>query len=296
MTDKCAPLVKNTFLHFDQAFDSECALMRQHTAPAQCFERQISSTRLGTPRRVSFVADDICQGAKSLDDTSSLDEPCLKEPEAEPTGSSTTEELDNSKIEELCRQVSELSVGAFGRQISSREDLDQFCRQLSAGISSGGLYRQETEQAWPTWTPPAKAELPAEQETEEDSAAAQTVWNPQVVWNPMVMPMQPWSFLPFAGGGLAGSVLNTEAPQKRASKRKGKSLITLAHEAQLRKQQEVQPPEQTVPKQQQAKQSQKKESAGEGAKFCPFCGKAIQANFKFCRFCGGKVEAVFKTK
>jgi hypothetical protein len=202
--------------------------------------------------------------------------------------------MGNSNIEDLCRQVSELSVGAFGQQISSREELEHFCRQLSESV--GGLNRQETEQAWPTWSPPAP-ELPTQQEMEETTAAPQIVWNPQVVWNPTMMPTQPWPFLPFAGGGLAGSVLNTEVLPKKTSKRKGKSLITLAREAQLLQQQEMKP-EQNQPKQQQqqGKRNQKKESAGEGARFCPFCGKSIQPSNKFCRFCGGAVEAVFKPK
>jgi hypothetical protein len=292
MVDESGPLhVKNTFVHLEELeeMNNAFAMMRQQTAPARSFQRQLSSTPWpyeAEPRRVSFANDDI----------SPMDYTCLKEPEAEPAGT--------SPVDALHRQVSERIEEVLGRQISCREDLEEFCRQLS-GLSEGSFNRQETEQAWPTWDAIKKPVVPAVLTEQDGHYDGGDNWQditsmPQLPWNP-TLAMPPWPLLPgFSAAGLAPIALGSEQPKKNLSKRKGKSVITLAREAQLQQQQSQ---GQTLSHQNKLGQVfHKNEPVGkagqkeEGAKFCPYCGKKIQPTFKFCRFCGNSVAAVFKSK
>jgi hypothetical protein len=381
MSAECAPLVKNTFLHFledAEDLNSGCTLMRQQTAPAPCFQRQLSGsqkTHEGFTRKVSFAddeADDMIEyvdadgdmikyklesgklimyvnGSKQVgkDDTSgivtqikfkapdlvrdqygwgsacsmdviqklkamadrigvpnnlpnqALHETCLKEPEAEPSGS--------TPYETLCRQVPGLSAGVFGREISTREDLEEFCRQIS-DMSAGNLNRQETEQAWPTWDSniidhTAAPNISAEPMAQDATSYEGMTFSPQVVWPPtMVMP--PWPcYSGYPDEGLAAASTQPSLPKQKTStaRRKGKSLITLAYEAQVRNQREIPPQVQPLPKDQHnqrftqpQEQPLPEEQLDEEPRFCPYCGSKASRPAKFCRFCGASIESLFQ--
>jgi hypothetical protein len=289
--DDASPLyVKNTFLHIEkdsEELNNDCfAMLRQHTAPAHCFQRQLSSISQESRRRVSFEDDVFCKAFKG------------GEPEEEP--------IDVSPIEALVRQVSELSnLSGCGRQISNRGDLEEFCREV------GSFARQETEQNWPVWKANTGERAPA-----TEFQTKQEEWNFQgtnyqgltdvssYAWHPSPTTLPPWQCVgyPYKGGvpeftGSSGS--DTTEPLKAPTKtrRKAKSLITLAQESQSRQEQKAQ----SQPQQQQQLlgqilqsngQLKKKPAAAKTARFCPFCGAPVQSTFKFCQSCGSEIASV----
>jgi len=225
--DAPSPQVKNTFLTFedDNQENSMNTLKRQQSAPAPSMQHQVSvSSQIDS--YPMFMKADLKTIKLLSPSTGFCDEPRFSrqvsdnEPEGEPS--------------------------SFSRQVSSAFSDDEFC---------GGVCRQETDQAWPTWV--ARPQI--------DPLLAAPLVNPQVHWlsaatlhivppPPMLPATPPDCSAPLPLGiasttsqgtkfeVLAVDETNHEEAQPTSknskglsrSRRKNKSLITLAHKAQQR--------------------------------------------------------------
>jgi hypothetical protein len=195
------------------------------------------------------------------------------EPEAEPAGLPQGDAFG--------RQVSSLSVSSFGRQVSN--------------LSEKGFCRQVTEEQWSTW----------------GTIAAQGTQPPalNMPWPLFATPAPTASPTTLSSAGIAGLGKKSKLEARIAAesnddsdegslevkefsrrRRKGRSLITLAHRAQVRQQTQdhhATPPTASTPPKLAADASHKKQKAN----FCPYCGGALQPHFKFCLFCGQSIGA-----
>lgn len=217
--------MKNTFLHSDQADldDSDWIIRRQASEPAP--NRQLSGARKQSLEK--------CVEADENDNSSDSDL-----------------DMDNGlfRQSEMDRQTSILSLQGFDKQVSL--------------MSATGLCRQQTEMEWPTYSPPnfniafnadhvssmAEMDSPEVEEAsdvpqrkviglEELVSAPSSENNMQIAWpqiNTMMWPMM-W---PGAFGMDLPSVMNpsAEVSPYNKNRRKARSLITQAHEQQMRKQ------------------------------------------------------------
>lgn len=290
--------VKNTFLHFvedDYQESSGNTLKRQYTEPAPSMPRQVSvSSQIDSPP-MHMDMKTIKLWSPS---TGACEDPSFfSEPEGEPS--------------------------SFSRQISLAFSDDDF---------RGGLCRQETEQAWPTWV--ARPQM--------DPMLAAPLMNPQVPWvaaatlpsvplPPVLPPLPPTYPAPLALGMLSTPSPCTKfealaveeksneeeaKPTAKSSKglprsrRKNKSLITLAHQAQLREHKKQHQQDQQLQQSVQGLQPQDMpkpagidvaeetlrlptdESLTSRCNFCPYCGGGLEAHFKFCLFCGTSVTTI----
>jgi hypothetical protein len=256
------------------------------------------------------------------------------------------------------RQVSSLSQSCFDRQMStlSTHGMD---RQASC-LSAAGFCRQVTDQAWPTYQnrepkdfmfndpPVEEAHSVAEPcftglysapHVQEQHIAQDTEQALGSCEAPMLMPMNPlmmsYAMNPMMWQGMQSNlptstseVAETSVPNQTwsaaqgKSRRKARSLVTMAQETQRQRQlewaqqleqqvkgslgmqfspeiapmvspivspfathEELPKIEQTV----QAKPAVSEDTPKKAMNFCGACGGSIKGHFKFCQFCGKPV-------
>jgi hypothetical protein len=267
------------------AIDGGVQIKRQESAPAKVFHRQVSCTvPVYESIREGDESDDSEESRKNSKESPKLRGTYYhsshtsgsEEPETEPgdrtQGSRPGDGLQSAVLETLARQISE------GWHVTNPN-------RQSSELSIGSWGRQETLEHWPMWehteqrmeratslrptAQPVQTVQTVKEEQEEQDEQDGINHTMPLPWQQAGMPhplvysplSMPWPFLGAAaayhGGRLPEHWLpgfddaHTELPKKQAmrpmSKRKAKSLITLAAEAKMQQQHEdlQQHPQQT---------------------------------------------------
>jgi len=247
---------------------------------------------VGSPVKNTFIHfDNFVQGP--------YDGNTLRRQESEPAPS-----MQQQHLTRACKLA---SVGEPEAEPDDFARYDGFCRQMSE-LSVGSFCRQETDHQWPAYTAPG-IDNPAEQFRTTTFATFEHTTD-SVSWLPSQSPpCRHWAdydidqAYPNVGKKESPTTCDEVDPKQldvKGRKRKSRSLITLAQKAQLRNQRQEGPKSSSRQKAEQAVVSAERNPAGstsqqaQRAKFCPFCGGAVQQDFKFCRFCGTSVSELIK--
>jgi len=190
-------------------------------------------------------------------------------------------------------------------------DLSMCEPEMEPYFDEGGLARQETEQAWPTWQPAMfvgeqMEEMPLE--PINDCPQYQPVYANLDASMVCGYALPPYPVVQFPAAGTWGEKKVKEGvPANKNNRRKGRSLIDRARREQqmneqgLEQEQSADLPVDTkswadtpveaaatvVPA--DTSRAASKEGVSKSPKFCHNCGGETQPNFKFCRFCGTHV-------
>jgi hypothetical protein len=335
--------VKNTFLHCapdDNEFDdNDWIIRRQASEPAP--KRQFSDAK----RNGAVLQAPVLEKCDEEADFSDSDDLELTASDGLFRQVSTLQRQTSalaSTLAEIDRQVSTFSAQGFDKQVSC--------------ISTAGFCRQETEMEWPMYvkaaaglqSPPALQEakpievnsategrgnaevLPLDQLIAEPDGepAARSVDAMAAQMNNMMWANMMWN----ASWGMnqKASNLGTSLPPFR-NRRKARSLITQAQEAQeaqqnlhfaekvtaarqyldqqpelaeqrqqleqqLRTMMGMMPEIQQESQAQMSERNREPEASGATSKtrFCPCCGGKVLQRFKFCRYCGEDVAKLWE--
>jgi hypothetical protein len=269
--------VKNTFIHYEQGLEDDLQdesvgfWKRQGSAPATSMTPKWGDQKgIGEYSKLTLEKlQHNAKGFKTEVDTKGTDEDTnnsFGEPEAEPRGWS--------------RQVSTMSAGSLDAPIG------------------GSFCRQETSEAWPTWHSVPTVPMVQQQQQQVPYMAMNMPW-PAFADSAMFAPDY----------GYAGSVDSDRAAEDESkggkkgtkggmprSRRKNKSLITLAYQAQVRQQSKFQPNGfQEPPEADETETPPPSEHGQQRANFCPYCGGTLVPGAKFCSFCGTSVDVILQS-
>jgi hypothetical protein len=296
-------MLKNTFLHVDRAAaddleldDSECFYRRQLSEPAP-MKRQISKIKARTlgsceendAEKNDVDTSDTCD-ISDIYDTVDANGFVRQLSCFQGQTSSDLEPPETSASWE--RQLSSFGSTGFDKQTS-------FDRQTS----SFGFTRQETEQFWPTYATSKECLYIGRDNAQNRDDQEHGDLAPQMPKPGFEIPLAGYTAEICQGDAKAGASGDGAAKAgtaKPRNRRKARSLITLAQEAQKKQQREL--AKNQFSKQQMnqhnadsssASPVQESPSKKSGNKFCPYCGGSASPHFKFCQYCGKNLAAIW---